>query len=133
MEAYPEIELELDLTERMVDLVEEGYDAAIRSGPLPDSSLIAHRIVEMRYVLCASPAYLENYGAPQQAEDLAAHRSVYWCGGSNPGNWPLTRNGVPVQAPLRPRLQVSNFGALLERVFIDFITEALRARAEGRA
>ncbi len=186
VEAHPEIDLELDLTERMVDLVEEGYDAAIRSGPLPDSSLIAHRIVEMRYVLCASPAYLKTYGTPRQAEDLAAHRCVYWCGGSRPGRWPLSHEGVRVQAPLRPRLQISNFAALLEsarrgiglavlplitvrddleagrlvhvlpdceadhgmlslvrpptpfepaklRVFIDFITEALRARAEGRA
>ncbi len=186
VEAYPEIELELDLTERIVDLVEEGYDAAIRSGDLPDSSLIAHRIVEIRYVLCASPAYLAEHGTPKTPDDLAAHRSVYWCGGSSSSKWPLSHNGTRIGAPMHPRLQVSHFASLQEsarrglglavlplitvhedleagrlvhvlpdceadhgmlslvrpptpfeppklRVFIDFITAALRARAEGRA
>src|SRR3546814_4104942 len=90
----------------MVDLVEEGYDAAISSGSLPDSSLIAHRIVEMRYVICASPAYLEHHGTPERPEDLAAHQAVYWCGGANPGRWPLSRDSAPSPIPMRARLQI---------------------------
>src|SRR3546814_18423712 len=85
----------------MVDLVEEGYDAAIRSGSLPDSSLIAHRIVEMRYVICASPAYLEHHGTPERPEDLADHQAVNWCGGANPDRWPLSRDRAHSQTPIR--------------------------------
>lgn len=111
-EAYPEIDLELYLTERIVDLVEEGYDAAIRSGELPSSSLIAHRIVELRYVLCASPAYLTRYGTPKRPEDLAVHRSVYWCGVVNAEKWSFTKDGRRVAVPIRPRLQISHFASL---------------------
>jgi DNA-binding transcriptional LysR family regulator len=114
VEAYPEIELELDLTERIVDLVEEGYDAAIRSGVLPSSSLIAHRIVEMRYLLCASPDYLARCGTPRQPEDIGAHRCIYWCGGSTDTTWTFTKDDVRHAVPIRSRFLISHFASLLE-------------------
>lgn len=67
---YPDIELDIDFNDRLVNVVEEGLDAVIRSGPLSDSSLIARTLGPFRFVLCASPAYLENRGTPQTPIDL---------------------------------------------------------------
>lgn len=182
LEAYPEIELEIDLTERLVDLVAEGFDVAIRAGPLESSSMIAHRIVQMRYVICASPSYLEWRGVPMQPQDIGGHDCIYWRAAAGGGTWSFAKDGERVTVPIRGRLLISNFTAQREaalrglglailpmllarrdlevgrlmavlpdyevyhgvlslvrprmpfeppklRVFIDFITAALRARA----
>ncbi|WP_454692354.1 LysR family transcriptional regulator [Achromobacter aloeverae] len=73
---YPDIELDLDFNDRLVDVVEGGFDAVIRSGPLVDSRLAARRLGPFRLVLCAAPAYLAQAGAPAQLEDLARHACV---------------------------------------------------------
>jgi DNA-binding transcriptional LysR family regulator len=109
VEAYPEIELEIEFTERLVDLVAEGFDAAIRSGPLAGSSMIAHRIVEMRYLLCASPAYLERRGAPARPEDIVDHDCIHWRGEAGGGVWRFTIDGARVSVPIRGRLLINNF------------------------
>lgn len=70
---YPEIELELDFSDRMVDVVEEGFDIVIRSGALEDSPLVARRLGPFRFLLVAAPAYLAARGTPQQPADLAQH------------------------------------------------------------
>lgn len=70
---YPDIELDIDFNDRLVDVVEEGLDAVIRSGPLTDSSLMSRRLGPFRFVLCASPAYLERNGIPQSPPDLERH------------------------------------------------------------
>jgi DNA-binding transcriptional LysR family regulator len=70
---HPRIELEINLNDRQVDLVEEGFDVAVRIARLADSSLVARRIAPCRLLLVASPAYLERAGRPQQPQDLAAH------------------------------------------------------------
>ena len=69
----PELEVDLSLSDRFVDLVEEGFDVAVRIGRLADSSLIARRITPIRRVVCASPAYLGRCGAPKQPADLTTH------------------------------------------------------------
>jgi DNA-binding transcriptional LysR family regulator len=68
--AHPQLEIELDLNDRRVDLVSEGHDLAIRIGKLPDSSLIARRLAPCRHVVCASPAYLQTRGEPHSPECL---------------------------------------------------------------
>lgn len=73
---YPEIELELDFNDRLIDLVEGGFDAAIRSGPLVDSSLMSRRLGPFRFVLCASPGYLERKGTPARPADLITHDAL---------------------------------------------------------
>ncbi|WP_296583433.1 LysR substrate-binding domain-containing protein [Xanthobacter sp.] len=70
---YPDIELDIDFNDRLVDVVEEGLDAVIRSGPLTDSSLMSRRLGPFRFVLCASPAYLERNGIPRAPPDLETH------------------------------------------------------------
>jgi len=73
---HPEVSLDLNLNDRMIDLVEEGYDAAIRIGELQDSGLVARPLQPYRMMLCASPAYLERFGVPKQPEDLASHQCL---------------------------------------------------------
>jgi len=73
---HPEVSLDLNLNDRMIDLVEEGYDAAIRIGELQDSGLVARPLQPYRMMLCASPAYLERFGVPKQPEDLVSHQCL---------------------------------------------------------
>jgi DNA-binding transcriptional LysR family regulator len=73
---YPEVEVQMEVTDRPVDLVESGFDLAIRFGALPDKRLNARRIMSNRRFLCASPAYLERHGMPASLADLANHRCI---------------------------------------------------------
>jgi len=73
---HPEVEIDLTLNDQFTDLVQEGYDVAVRIGALPDSSLIARKLAPSRRVLCASPAYLDRHGVPQVPEDLARHNCL---------------------------------------------------------
>jgi DNA-binding transcriptional LysR family regulator len=73
---YPQIELDLDFSDRIVDLVEEGVDVAIRSGVLPDSRLIARRLRPFQMLLCAAPSYLERHGKPACLRDLDRHFAI---------------------------------------------------------
>lgn len=73
MARHPAITLDIELNDRRVDLLEEGFDLAIRIGNLADSSLVSRRLANSHAVLCASPAYLEKYGTPSTPEELAQH------------------------------------------------------------
>ena len=74
MARHPKVMLDLTLSDRMVDLVEEGFDLAVRIARLPSSSLISRKLSSSRMVLCASPAYLKANGTPQQPSELAGHK-----------------------------------------------------------
>ncbi|WP_068544278.1 LysR family transcriptional regulator [Thalassotalea crassostreae] len=73
---YPSINVQLELTERVVDLVEENIDIAIRSGRLPDSSLISRRLASNNFILCASTSYLANHGTPKDPDDLVNFQCI---------------------------------------------------------
>ncbi len=73
---YPQVEVQMEVTDRPVDLVESGYDLAIRFGELPDKRLNARRILSNRRFLCASPLYLERHGMPSDLASLARHRCI---------------------------------------------------------
>lgn len=75
-EAYPQIDLDLDITDRFVDVIGEGFDAVIRSGAPKDSRLRHRRLGEFHWVLVASPGYLEGHGMPETVADLAGHRCL---------------------------------------------------------
>lgn len=92
---HPEIWLDLDFSDRLVDVVEEGFDAVIRSGPPPDSRLVARRLSGFRWVLCAAPSYLLWAGRPQGLDDLAAHACLRFRPDSEakPQRWHL--RGLP--------------------------------------
>ena len=92
---YPEIEVELTMTDRIVDLMEEGADVGIRSGELLDSSLVARRICDMERVICASPAYLKKRGTPRKPADLADHNCLVLAASPQFHQWPFdTPDGV---------------------------------------
>ncbi|MGO1078093.1 LysR substrate-binding domain-containing protein [Inquilinus sp. CA228] len=76
LRAHPEVSIEVTLSDRIVDLVEEGYEAVIRVAPLPDSGLIARRLRPYRLVACAAPAYLAERGTPARPEDLGSHECL---------------------------------------------------------
>ena len=118
-ERHPAIQLEMEFTERVVDLVAEGFDAAIRAGPLPDSSMIAHRILEIRYVLCASRRYLEERGRPERPEDLPKHECIHWRGSADGETWIFLKDDRRVAVPIRARLLISNFAAEREAALRD--------------
>lgn len=86
---YPEITLELNLDDRIVDLVEDGYDVAIRISRLTDSTLIAKKLAELRLVLCASPAFIEKHGRPERPRDLASFPAIVDTNWKGRNNWPL--------------------------------------------
>ncbi|WP_295993772.1 LysR family transcriptional regulator [Rugamonas sp.] len=90
---HPEIEIELQLTDRPIDLVEQRFDLAVRFGELPDTRLSARRIMSNRRFLCASPAYLRKHGEPQTLAELAAHRCIIHRQNDDAyGIWRFTRN-----------------------------------------
>jgi DNA-binding transcriptional LysR family regulator len=85
--AYPEVELDITLSDRMVDLVEEGFDVAIRIARLQDSSLVSRRLAGTRLVACASPAYLAAHGAPATLADLARQRIIGYSYSTTGDTW----------------------------------------------
>jgi DNA-binding transcriptional LysR family regulator len=95
--AHPDVSLDLDLSDRMIDLVEEGYDAAIRIGELRDSTLVARPLTEYRMMLCASPEYLKQAGTPKTPEDLAHHQCLDFAPLNRRVRWNL--NGTESEFP----------------------------------
>lgn len=75
-EQYPEVEVQLEVTDRPIDLIESGFDLAIRFGELPDNRINARRIMSNRRFICASPRYLETHGIPKTLDELARHRCI---------------------------------------------------------
>jgi DNA-binding transcriptional LysR family regulator len=92
---YPEMQVELTITDRVVDLLDEGADLGIRLGSLVDSSLVARRICELERVICASPAYLKRHGTPRHPEELLRHNCLSVAYAPNLRRWPfMTAEGV---------------------------------------
>lgn len=89
LEAHPDLAIDLVLNDRIVDLVEEGFDVAVRIGRLEDSSLVARRLAPNRRVLAAAPAYLARHGAPDTPEDLARHDCLVYSYQSEGRAWRL--------------------------------------------
>lgn len=87
MQKHPEVILDVTLSDRVVDLVEEGFDLAVRIGKLESSSLVSRRLSETRMILCASPEYLRQYSAPTVPEDLSRHRILAYSLLSSGDHW----------------------------------------------
>jgi DNA-binding transcriptional LysR family regulator len=114
---YPEVSVDLHLSDAMVDLIGEGFDAAIRIAILPDSSLVARRLCEVVPYLAGSPAYLKKHGRPQHPADLAAHRCIEYSYTMRPETshqtWHFTKNGKSTTVRPSGPLRVNNGDAML--------------------
>jgi DNA-binding transcriptional LysR family regulator len=108
MALYPDLHVTMILNDRVVDVIEEGFDISLRIGRLADSSLIARKIGDARTWLCASPDYLAENGVPADPGDLADHRCLHY--GHTPGDaeWRLHGPGGPRPVPVRPVLCANN-------------------------
>jgi len=114
LKAYPDVTVDLHLSDAMVDLIGEGFDASLRIASLPDSSLVARRLCVMPRFTVASPAYLKRYGRPAHPMHLARHRCLGYAYMSTGGAWNFT-NSAGEQASVRPLgpLRVNNGEALM--------------------
>jgi|JI9StandDraft_2_1071091.scaffolds.fasta_scaffold63845_2 DNA-binding transcriptional LysR family regulator len=106
---YPDVELDLSLNDRYVDLIDEGIDLSIRVGRLAESSLVARRLAPFRMILCASPAYLAEHGTPHRPEDLKDHQCLCYSSNSLTPEWRLQKlDGTPWPVPIQGHLHADN-------------------------
>jgi LysR family transcriptional regulator for bpeEF and oprC len=112
-ERFPEVDLSIRLSDRAVDLIQEGIDCAIRIGELEDSSLVARRIGSFRWLVCASPDFLERHGEPLQLEDLANYRSVGYisCRTGRAKSWEFIVDGERRSIKMPSNLTVNDIDA----------------------
>lgn len=119
LQRYPSVDISALFLDRIVNLIEEGLDLGVRIGHLPDSSMKAIKVGQVRRVVCASPAYLERYGAPRHPSDLREHTVI-----STPlaptAEWKFTENGKPLSVRVQPRLAVTTNDAAIEAALAGF-------------
>jgi DNA-binding transcriptional LysR family regulator len=111
---HPELGVDLQLVDRMVDIVDEGIDLAIRVGSLPDSRLIARRLCVNWRVLVASPQYLEERGVPKTPEDLTTHECLLFTGFARPREWRLVGPAGELVVPVSGRVSCNNIEVLAD-------------------
>ena len=92
--AHPDINVEIEGTDRIVDLIDEGFDLAVRFGPMPESTLIARRLCGLHLVLCASPEYLAKRGTPTTVDELDEHDHVLFTPTSRNQAWTASSSRV---------------------------------------
>ena len=135
---HPDVHVRLVLGDRSLNLLDEHVDLAVRIGVLPDSSLIAVRVGEVRRVVCASPAYLHARGVPLSPDDLIGHDGVIFDGLPSPLSWVFRIDRAEVAIPIRSRLTVNSANAAIDaaiaslgvtRVLSYQIAEAQRSGA----
>lgn len=106
---YPEVSMDVALNDRFVDVVDEGFDVAVRIGDLADSSLIARRLAPVKLALCASSAYLEKHGEPMTPDDLRGHVCILNSNVAPTRDWRFqTADGKAVTVHVEGRLSVNN-------------------------
>lgn len=138
MAAQPQVKLDVTLSDRMVDLVDEGFDIAVRVARLPSSSLVSRKLSSTRMVLCASPGYLKAQGTPQHPADLAQHQVLGYTLMANGDTWDFTGIAGPVSVKVMPRMHsnsgdtcvaaaLGHQGLVLQPTFL--IADALRSGA----
>ncbi|MGV4877167.1 LysR family transcriptional regulator [Acetobacter indonesiensis] len=110
LEHYPDINIELGMTDRAVNLIEDGIDCVLRVGPLQDSGLIGRKVGDLALINVASPTYLERYGSPASPEDLGHHHIIRYASPSSGRveNWEWVENGEVCQMPVKGRVTVNS-------------------------
>lgn len=118
---YPEIEIELSVSNRSVDLIAEGFDLAIRTANMADSSLVARRLIDSQWIVCATPKYLQGHDAIVIPKDLEKHHClVYKYEGSGPDVWSFSTAGKEANVHVNGRFQTNNLDSLRQAALSDF-------------
>jgi len=113
LDRYPEVQVDLRLDDRNLDLIDERLDVALRIGPLRDSRLAARKVGAVRRVIVASPAYLAAHGTPATPAELERHAAIFGPLWSGPPQWRFGPSDEPLAVPLAPRLMVNDNEAAL--------------------
>ena len=103
MHHYPEVKLELEFNDRVIDVVSEGYDVVIRVGAIKDSNLVARKFTQSRMVTIAAPSYLQKYGTPKSVEDLNQHQCIVYSLLPTPTLWTFFKDGQRININVEPR------------------------------
>lgn len=114
LKQYPLIEIDMVMDDRIIDLVEGGFDVAIRGGTLPDSALIARKLAPLHSVLCAAPDYVARHGQPSEPADLLNHNCIHYSYSSGVAEWTFLGPNEPVTVRTSGTYQVNNSEALRE-------------------
>jgi DNA-binding transcriptional LysR family regulator len=127
LRSYPDVKVDLNMGERIIDIIDEGFDVAIRLTPPPDSSLIVRSLATWRHVLCCSPSYLEKHGRLQQLAELSEHNCVRHLLYPFGDEWHFVdRKGLPATVRVSGNL-ITNSGEMLRRAVLDGIGVSLAA------
>ncbi|WP_332686550.1 LysR family transcriptional regulator [Bosea sp. (in: a-proteobacteria)] len=116
LQRYPAIELDLSMSDEVVDLIDSRADVAVRIGPLQDSALRARKILDFRRIVVASPAYLARHGIPQRPADLASHNCLGFNLKSSLNEWPFVKDGRSFALPVSGNFCANNGDSLREFV-----------------
>lgn len=115
LSAYPELSVDMNLDDRIVDVIGGGFDVSVRIADLPDSSLVARRLGPCRHAVVASPAYLEHHGEPRTPEDLKDHNVITYQYQTSAHDWHFrTPEGKSISVPVTGSIQMNNALALRE-------------------
>lgn len=112
LKKYPEVTTEIELSNRMPDLVEDGIDLAFHVGELDDSSFVARKIASARRVVCASPYYLKQNGTPQSPDDLSKHNCMIYAPRTAMNEWEFIRNNEKIKIEISGDIQCNDGDAL---------------------
>jgi DNA-binding transcriptional LysR family regulator len=114
LEAHPEVDVRLVLGDRIINLLEDHVDLAVRIGELPDSRLAATRVGAIGRVVCGSPAYFAAHGTPRSPADLSAHPCISFDTLLSPASWTFRAGGADLAVPIRSRLTVNTAEAAID-------------------
>lgn len=115
---HPKLNFDIDFNDRKIDLIQEGFDVGIRVANLKDSSLIARKIANVSFVICASPSYLKKYGLPKVPEDLKKHQCFAYSNKENPDSWTFADEQGKKQVIKMPKTMQANNGLFLNTAAI---------------
>jgi LysR family transcriptional regulator for bpeEF and oprC len=113
---YPDIYLMIGVNDRQVDLIQDGVDCVIRTGRLHDSTLVARRLGDLRWITCAAPSYLDEKGIPEELEDLRRHRAVHYFSSTTrrDGELHFVEGGDSVTVPVPGTVAVNETGLYIK-------------------
>lgn len=108
MAKYPDVTVSLDLSNHVLDMVQEGIDLALRIGRIPDGNVIVRKLQQLAFVVCATPGYWEQHGLPEHPDDLADHDALTFSVRDTGHEWRFEVDGLPYDVPVRSRINTTD-------------------------